>query len=304
MIVSPATPSGRRDDGGAMTRPARTSSRPRAFTLVELLIVIGIVGLLVALLMPAVLGARNAAKRASCGSNLRQIGQVLHLYANDNKGELPAVYARWPADKAPPGDPVIAVTVRVNRVVGRRTGGVALLVDAPVGSARQPYVKDAKIFLCPGDSLYAENASSDGDWGQDPLWTPEDGMISYHSLYVPPGGDLVYTRYDGARRPQVVRLKGRHAGYERHNVRQKGAASIAVMNDAHPFVDKPWDRKDAWTKGYHGDGWNALYLDGHVAWVRLADCEEAIRSRAAAAPKGGPEFTHAWLDALDRAGGK
>ena len=64
--------------------------RHRGFTLVELLVVIGIVAVLLALLLPAVARARQSAMRSACMSNLRQIGAGLIAYATDHKGWFPA----------------------------------------------------------------------------------------------------------------------------------------------------------------------------------------------------------------------
>jgi prepilin-type N-terminal cleavage/methylation domain-containing protein/prepilin-type processing-associated H-X9-DG protein len=60
-----------------------------AFTLVELLVVIGIIALLVSILLPALNKARQAAATVSCASNMRQMGVLVTLYTNDNKGAYP-----------------------------------------------------------------------------------------------------------------------------------------------------------------------------------------------------------------------
>jgi prepilin-type N-terminal cleavage/methylation domain-containing protein/prepilin-type processing-associated H-X9-DG protein len=82
------------------TMRSATAIRRKAFSIIELLVVIGIISLLMAMLFPALAGARQRATSLQCQSNLSQIGMMLQIYANNNNG--------WPSPVvlSPAGKPV------------------------------------------------------------------------------------------------------------------------------------------------------------------------------------------------------
>lgn len=127
--------------------------KTRAFTLVELLVVIGIIALLISILMPALNRARESAKRAQCLSNLHQQGIYLSMYVNQYKGALPVgTY----------GDFAVMSYTIYSQVPNEYTG-MGLLVPAGLVS-QDVETADGKVFYCPTQTDPGYNSDAYNLW--------------------------------------------------------------------------------------------------------------------------------------------
>jgi prepilin-type N-terminal cleavage/methylation domain-containing protein/prepilin-type processing-associated H-X9-DG protein len=231
------------------------SARRPAFTLIEILVVIGIIAVLIGILIPTIEHARHQAYKDKCASNLRQIAQAMGIYGTENHNSFPrTIYI--------PGQPITYGTgaTAPDPFTGGAGGVAPNDVTAAVFLLLVTQKLPPEIFICP----YNDETTFSTDAAATPPVAGRSNFTDYAK-------NLAYSIANPY--PSTAAVA---AGYP---LKQTASAELPVAADLNPGVNPPISdvlsvapgasssqMSKALSRNHERDGQNVLYNDGHVAW--------------------------------------
>jgi len=229
------------------------NAKQRAFTLIELLVVIAIISILAAILFPVFARARENARRASCMSNLKQIGLGAMMYIQDYDEHYPRLWSVY---------------------------GDASVLPYGWGDALQPYIKSTQVFQCP-----SESTSPTTDSPTDPHFS--DYAYNYRVMGSDSGVSYANTLNLAAIESPVhlVLVIDSTSGNSRS---WTWGCSRGAACSVYP-AGLAWETVAAANR--HLGGVNIAFADGHVKWYKSAGEDSkyfanVYNSRASASMSG------------------